>query len=185
MRKTTKTFFSSDIAMKALIVYSDFASAENASAKLRIVGASGDVRVRWIIKCWQVSVLKEPGPFENALVDAADAHLILFAERNSESIPTWICDWLKRWAGLRQILDAGLAVIGDGTSLELPGNSELSLLAQQLGLNFITGNEAGVEDTARGDVAAMHEKGLPSEGVSLPFAEPVTTHSNRFMGIID
>lgn len=149
MRRTTKTYFSSDITMKAFIVYADFASAANASATIRRVGASGDVRVRWIIKCWQVNVLREPGPFENALIDAADAHLILFAERHSQFIPSWICDWLKRWAVLRQIQNAALAVIGDGTSLTLPVNSELILLAEQLGLNFIAGNGATVKNAIR------------------------------------
>ena len=149
MRRTTKTYFSSDITMKAFIVYADFASAANASATLRRVGASGDVRVRWIIKCWQLNVLREPGPFENALVDAADAHLILFAERHLQSIPSWVCGWLKRWALLRQIHEAALAVIGDGSRLELPANSELILLAQQFALNFITGNGASVKDATR------------------------------------
>ena len=171
--------------MKAFILYADFASAANASATLRRVGASGDLRVRWIIKCRQADVLKEPGPFENALVDAADAHLILLAERQSQPIPSWVCDWLKRWALLRQIQDAGLAVIGDGTSLELPGDSELILLAQQFGLNFITGNDASVKDATRGEVPSMHEKALPSEGVRPHFAESVTTHSYRFIGIND
>jgi hypothetical protein len=155
MRRTTKTCFSSDITMKAFIVYADFASAANASATLRRVGASGDVRVRWIIKCRQVNVLREPGPFENALVDAADAHLILFAERHLQPIPSWVCDWLKRWALLRQIQDAALGVIGGGTGLELPGNSELILLAQQFGLIFITGNGATVKGATRGDVPTM------------------------------
>jgi len=185
MRKTIKTYFSSDITMKAFIVYADFASAANATATLQRVGASGEVRVRWIIKCCQVNVLREPGPFEQALIDAADAHLILFAERHSQFIPSWVCDWLKRWAMLRQIQDAGLAVIGDGTSLELPGNSELILLAQQFGLNFITGNDATVKDATRRDVPSTHEKALPSEGVRPHFAESVTTLSYRFIGIND
>jgi hypothetical protein len=169
--------------MKAFIVYSDFASAANANATLRRVGGRAGVRVRWIIKCWQVNVMREPGPFENALIDAADAHLILFAERHSQFIPSWICDWLKRWAVLRQIQDAALAVIGDGTSLTVPVNSELILLAEQLGLNFITGNGATVKDVTRGGVLLTHEQALPFEGVGPRFAESVSIHSYRFMGI--
>ena len=184
-RLNTALHISGEATMKAFIVYADFAFAANASATLRRVGDSDDVRVRWIIKCCQVNVLREPGPFEKALIDAADAHLILFAERHSQLIPSWICDWLKRWAMLRQIQDAGLAMIGDGTSLELPGNSELILLAQQLGLNFITGNDATAKDTTRGDVPSAHEKALPSERVRPHFTESVTTHSYRFTGIND
>jgi hypothetical protein len=169
--------------MKALIVYADIASAANANAKLRHVGGRAGVRVRWIVKCWQVNAMREPVPFENALIDAADAHLILFAERHSRFIPSWICDWLKRWAVLRQIQDAALAVIGDGTSLTLPVNSELILLAEQLGLNFITGNGATVKDVPRGGVLLTHEQALPFEGVEPRVAESVSTHSYRFMGI--
>ena len=169
--------------LKAFIVYADFASAANANATLRRVGRRAGVRVRWIIKCWQVNVLREPGQFENALIDAADAHLILFAARHSQLIPSWICDWLKRWAVLRQIQDAALAVIGDGTSLTLPVNSELILLAEQLGLNFITGKGTTVKDVTRGDVLLTHEQALPFERVGPRFAESVSTHSYRFIGI--
>ena len=169
--------------MKAFIVYADFASVANANATLRRVGDSDDVRIRWVTKCCQVDVLREPGPFEKALIDAADAHLILFAARHSQFIPSWICDWLKRWAVLRQIQDAALAVIGDGTSLTLPVNSELILLAEQLGLNFITGKGTTVKDVTRGDVLLTHEQALPFEGVGPRFAKSVSTHSYRFIGI--
>ena len=169
--------------MKAFIVYADFASAANANATLQRVGGRAGVRVRWIIKCWQVNVMREPGQFENALIDAADAHLILFAERYSQFIPSWICDWLKRWAVLRQIQDAALAVIGDGTGLTLPVNSELILLAEQLGLNFMTGNGATIKDVTIGGVLLTHEQTPPFEGVGPRFAESVSIHSYRFIGI--
>ena len=127
--------------------------------------------------------MREPGPFENALIDAADAHLILFTERHSQFITSWICDWLKRWAVLRQIQDAALEVIGDGTRLTVPVNSEVILLAEQLGLNFITGNAATVKDVTRGGVLLTHKQALPFEGVGPRFAESVSIHSYRFMGI--
>ena len=174
---------SSDSTMKAFIVYADFASAANANATLRRVGARAGVRVRWIINRCQVNVMREPGPFENALIDAADADLILLAERHSQFIPSWICEWLKRWAVLRQIQDAALAVIGDGTSLALPVDSELIRLAEQLGLNVITGHGATVKDAARGGVLLTHEEALPFEEGGPRFVELVRTHSYRFIGI--
>jgi hypothetical protein len=174
---------SSDSTMKAFIVYADFASAANANATLRRVGARAGVRVRWIIKCRQVNVLREPGPFENALIEAADAHLILLAERHSQFIPSWICEWLKRWAVLRQIQDAALAVMSDGTSLPLPVHSELVWLAQQLGLNVITGDGATVKAVTRGGVLLTHEQALRFEGEGPRFAESVSKNSYRFIGI--
>jgi len=84
-----------------------------------------------------------------------------------------------------KIQDAGLVVIGDGTSLEFPGNSALILLAQQFGLKFITGNDPSVKDVTRGDVPSMHERALPTEGVRPHFAESLTIHSYRFIGIND
>jgi len=164
MKKPTKPYLSSYITLKAFIIYANFASAANANATLRRVGGRAGVRVRWIIKCWQVNVLREPGPFENALIDATGAHLILFAERHSQFIPSWICDWLKRWAVLRQIQDAALAMIGDGTSLTLPVNSELILLAEQLGLNFIAGNGATVKNAIRVHSGAQYRISLEFEG---------------------
>jgi hypothetical protein len=161
MKKPTKPCLASDITMKVFIVYADNASVAHANATLERVGGRVGVSIRWIIKCWQVNVLRDPVPFENALVDAADAHLILFAKRHPQLIPSWICDWLKRWAVVRQIQEAALAAIGDGTGLELPANSELIMIAQQFSLNFITGNGASVTDATNGELPGRgpHRRG--------------------------
>jgi hypothetical protein len=170
--------------MRALIVYDDFAAAARANATLQRIGCRGDVSVHWIIKPWQVNVLREAIPAETALADAAEAHLILFAGRRAQSIPFWIRDWLERWTALRQIQDAALAVIDDGygAGIANPANSELSHLAQRYGLNLITdeGTVAKAAASLFGRFSQEHE--LPLALEQSRFADSAMCDSVRGLG---
>jgi hypothetical protein len=141
----------SDLVMKALIVYDDFASAAKANATLQRIGHRSKVRVRWIIKPWQVNVLREEMTAENALTDAVDAHLILFAGQRAQSIPLWIHAWLDRWAALREIQDAAVAVINGGYNggLVTSDSSELAALVLRHGLTFIADEGTAARDAAK------------------------------------
>ena len=149
--------------MKALIVYDDFACAAKANAALQRVGHRAKVKVQWIIKLWQVNVLREERPAESALTDAVDAHLILFAGRCAQSIPCWIRDWLERWVAIRKIQDAAVAVInhGEGAGFVSSANFELAALVQQHGLNFVTGEAAEAKDAASLFVRFSREREVP------------------------
>lgn len=54
---------------------------------------------------------------EEAMSDAADAHLIVFAFRNTRSVPAWLMNWLGRWAVLRQSLANFIYVLDAERSL--------------------------------------------------------------------
>jgi hypothetical protein len=174
---------SSDLEMKALIIYDDFASAARANTTLQNIGRR--VKVRWAIKPWQTNILREGIPARNALVEAVDAHLILFAWPRTNTVPFWIRDWLKQWVAIRQIPDAAVALMDERIGFAPEEESELALLACQFGLEFITDDSAIPRSTSKLPVHFA-----PNEELALPverwrFAEPPANQSHRFAGIND
>jgi len=136
---------SSDFLMKAVIIYDDLPSATKAYGTLQRVGLRPDVGVRWAIIPWRVDIMKEATAAKNALVDAQDAHLIVFAGWSDQSIPSGLRHWFERWAALRRIPNAAVAVIPDNNAcLAAP---KLHIFAQQDGLAFL-GNEGTVARNA-------------------------------------
>jgi hypothetical protein len=135
--------------MKALIVYDDIACAANTTAILHRVAHHADITVTWEIRPWRLSLLEIPSAAKHVLADAADAHLIVFALRNTPNLPEWTTSWLEQWAILRQTPDAALAIIGDGTPEASAGQATvlLSRFARQHGLSFIFNNHGGTVDT--------------------------------------
>src|SRR5271156_5278076 len=97
--------------MKALVIYDDFVCAEKANAALQHSAQNANVSVQWNIRPWRVDMLKFPPTAEEALTEAIDADLIVFAGRSAQSLPFWLQRWLEHWAKCRRIQDAALAVI--------------------------------------------------------------------------
>lgn len=127
-------------AMKALIIYDNFAFAARANTMLQRAGEQTEAAVHWNIRPWRVDSLNMARNADEALMDAADTHLIVFAGHRARSVPSWLLNWLERWVACRQVKDAAFAVIGgtDGETLSLPAAPELSRFAKQHGLSFIT-----------------------------------------------
>lgn len=138
--------------MKALIIYDNFAFAARANTILQRASVRADATIHWNIKPWRVDSLNLGRNADEALLDAADSHLIVFAGHRAQSIPSWLLDWLERWAACRQIQDAAFAVIGgpNGQMLSMPASPELSHFAKRHGLSFITGEAGIVDDQQRG-----------------------------------
>src|SRR5258707_5659323 len=98
--------------MKALIVYDDATCAAATNAILHRAADRADISVKWDVRPWRLNMLRFTPTAEEAMSDAADAHLIAFAFRNTQSLPTWLMNWLERWALLQQSPGAALAIIG-------------------------------------------------------------------------
>jgi hypothetical protein len=120
--------------MKALIVYDDATCAATTNAILHQAADRADISVKWDIRPWRLNMLRFPPTAEEAMSDAADAHLIVFAIRNTQSFPTWLMKWLERWAVLRQSPGAALAIIGCGTA---EASVAMRQFARRFGLSFI------------------------------------------------
>jgi len=135
--------------MKAAIIYDDFNVAIKAGATLRQSAHQSSLAIEWHISLWRANILKFPPVATEALMDAAEAHLIIFAGACARPIPAWLLNWLERWVTLRQVKDAVLAVVSaDGTGgFSLSASSDVARFARRHGLDYIS--DTGV---ASGDV---------------------------------
>ncbi len=92
--------------MKALIIYDDLTGATRATAALKRAALRANVGADWDIKPWRTDALKFPSVADRALIEAADADLIVLAGPQAHSLPTWLEDWLRCWVIRRNIEDA-------------------------------------------------------------------------------
>jgi hypothetical protein len=139
----------STTSMKALIIYDDLTGATRATAALKRAALRANVGADWDIKPWRTDALKFPSVADRALIEAADADLIVFAGPQAHSLPTWLEEWLRGWAVRRDVEDAALAVIQQvsaGVSLVAPAVPQLRRFAAFHGLSFIIENETTPED---------------------------------------
>jgi hypothetical protein len=152
--------------MNALIIYDNFSSATTAVATLQHAAHRAEINAPWNIKPWRVDVLRFPLAADEALKEAADADLIVFADPQAYPLPTWLKEWLERWAKRRQVGDAALAVIRDrtGGGQSAPAAPELSGFAVRHGLSFITESASVRENVAASVVRTQHERKLPGHG---------------------
>jgi hypothetical protein len=173
------------LKMKAVIICDDFAFVAQANAKLQRVGRRRDVRAQWSVKSWPVNALNQSGMAEKALVEAADAHLIIVPARRAHTFPPWLRDWLERWAALRQIPEAALAVIGDvsDTDSTMTVSPELTSFVRKNGLNFITDKAVVPKNRTKLEPRAPRERTLPQRTEQSRFVDAATRDSFRGLGI--
>src|SRR2546422_48786 len=129
--------------VKTLIIYDNFACAAKASATLQHAANHANASADCEVKPWRLDVLRLPSVAEEALIEAADADLIVFAGPRAYSLPNWLQEWLECWVRSREVEDAALAVIREGTGpgLTAPSTPELYRFAARHGLSFIIENE--------------------------------------------
>ena len=134
--------------MNAVIIYDEFDYATKAKATLERAAHRTDEITHWSVRLWRVDVLKLPLADEVALAEAVEAHLIMLAVCQVQSLLPWLMDWLERWATCRQLQEAALAVWG-GESADTRlarATPELSQFAGHHGLSLIFDDNALVED---------------------------------------
>jgi hypothetical protein len=139
--------------MNAAIIYDELARAVKANTMLEEALFRAHEKVRWNVKPWPLNLLKLPPTATEALSDLKDVHLIVFAIRPAQLLPTGLLDWLGQWAERRQVGEAALAVFNDGNgeTPPTPAVFELAQFAERQGLNFIFHKR----DFARGGSAAF------------------------------
>ncbi|MGO8701340.1 MAG: enoyl-CoA hydratase/isomerase family protein [Limisphaerales bacterium] len=105
--------------------------------------------------------------------------------RRAYSLPSWLRDWLERWAALRQIQDAALAVIDDDKDdgLTTKVSSELTQFVRKHGLNLITDEGAVGRDAVKLFARLCRERELPPPIERSRFADTVTSDSFRGVGV--
>jgi len=171
--------------MKAVIICDDIAFAAKADATLRRTGRPDDIQIQWIVKYWPTSALHGDALAEKALVEALDAHLIVLAARDAEFVPSWLFDWLNRWAKQRQIQDAALGFLGDSNATG-PTQSlcpALSILIRDHGLNIIMDRAVASRESTKIPFRFSDEGEISLPVVRESFVNPIRRHSYRGMGI--
>jgi hypothetical protein len=141
-----------DSAMKALIIYDNVESALNANNLLRNAAHRTDARFNWKINLLRVNMLRFQSVASEALGEALDTDLIVFAIRRTPSLPVWLVNWLEQWAALRHTPAAALAVIRDSDAKEFLAQAIVDLyqFARRYGLTIIgTDHKANNDEWAR------------------------------------
>lgn len=169
--------------MKALIIYDDFNSAVKASITLLHSAHQADFTVRWNIRPWRADLLKFPPTADEALTEALDAHLIVFAGHSAQSLPVWLERWLEQWAKNRQIKDAALAVVSAERSEALSSASakpDLSQFARRHDLSFIFDDGTTSIPSAIGDKPSSIEDNQHEHELSVsPFLPQIPDTKTR------
>lgn len=135
--------------VNVVIIYDELASATKANAVLERVFHQASQIGMWNVKPWRLDLLNVPAIAAEALKDTADAHLIVFALRPTQSPSEWLLDWLEQWASKRQVGEAALAVFVGGNG-EAPSTTtavrQLPQFARRHGLNFIFDASIAAQD---------------------------------------
>ena len=80
--------------MNAVVIYDKFDFAAKAKAMLERAAHGTGETTHWSVKPWRVDMLKLPPAAEAALAEAAEAHLIVLALRQVQSLsPGWWTGW--------------------------------------------------------------------------------------------
>jgi len=171
--------------MKALIIYDDLTGATRAAAALKSAAWRANVSAGWDIRPWRTDALKFPSVADKALIEAADADLIVLAGPQAHSLPTWLEEWLRCWVIRRNIVDAALAVLYDesGGVLVATDAPHLSQFAERHGLSLITENETSPKDqtlSTRRAQSARRRPVFPTSETAVPVPIP---SSYRNLGI--
>ncbi len=163
--------------MKAVIIYDDFTSAAKANAALQRSAHHLDMSIKWNVRPWRLDMLKFPPTAEEALNEAIDAHLIVFAGVTAKSLPAWFDDWLEHWAKCRRIDEAALAIINDGTKHTSSPSvmAEISRFAERCGLGFIVSDLTAAGTDLPFSVRNLAEYKLPLLSIQL---RPVGTSAH-------
>jgi hypothetical protein len=151
-----------DSAMKALILHDDFTLAAKAEATLQRALTCADAAVRWTVNSVPINALRQPAAAERILVEALDAHLIVFAGKCAQLLPLCVYQWLEQWVDMRRVPDAGLAVMDNERQSSFGDVApELSRFASKHQLTFIIDESPAPANRAKLSIRGTLEEGFP------------------------
>jgi hypothetical protein len=158
--------------MNAVIIYDTFDFGAQANAMLKRATHRKDETTLWDVRLWRADLLKMPLAAETALMEAAEAHLIMLAVQHVQSLLPWLMDWLERWALRRKIQEAALAlwVGGSAENRSAQTTREFSQFAENHGLSLIFDDNAKVEGKSSMIATVLDDCERPEErrGFSAP-----------------
>jgi len=130
--------------MKALIIYDDATFALRANFLLRNAAHGANSKNDLDVNLWRSNMLRFQSVAREALAEALDVDLIVFAGPQVSLLPRWLKGWLEEWAARRQVQDAALALIEDQalTTGRTSIAAELCEFARQHELGFVASRES-------------------------------------------
>jgi hypothetical protein len=132
--------------MTALILYDTFTLASKANTLLQRASAKADGSLDWKVIPWRTHLLRSASFTELALAEAADAHLIICAWRDSHPFHHWTESWLVQWNSCRKVHDAAIALVSENDdTVQMGAAMELSRFAERHGLPLIIAQRAAPE----------------------------------------
>jgi hypothetical protein len=173
--------------VNAVIIYDRFDLASKAKAMLERAAHRTDETIHWRFIPWRVDVLKLPPAAETALAEAAEAHLIVLAVSQVQSLFRWLVDWLERWATCRQVQEAALAVWdgGNGDTRRAQEIRELSQFAGRHGLSLVLEDKSLVPDKSSTLLSDLRKREVfMTATLQRILAKPVRDHYDHW-GIND
>ena len=131
-----------EMTLKATVIYDDFDFATRAAALLERVAIRVHEAIVWDVKPWRLDVLKQAALAETAITEAADADLLVFALRETDSPPAELMMWLEDWGARRRIEDTAVMLLTPGErAAATPFWHELKEFAARQGLDFLSSHE--------------------------------------------
>ena len=168
-----------------MIIYDECDCARKASALLQRASDRADAATRWSVKPWRLDMLNLSPLRQEALRDAAEAHLVVLAVCLKADLPPRLLNWLEAWAVRRQVQDAALAVFdgsGDNT-LSATATPALSDFAQRHGLSFIFGDVSPAEDESVELWEDLHKREAAQTPTMVHILEQVSPGNHQHWGI--
>lgn len=172
--------------MDAVIIYDDRALAAKANGMLTSAVHHAGEAWQWSVKPWRLDLLMLPSAADEALQDAAQAHLIVLAVGSLDACSPSLLGWLEKWAACRQVPEAALAMLdksASGDLLSAMTPPELSLFATRHGLSFIFGDVNPVENDGTALDPDRREPEFPVTPARLPMPGEPTATAYRSWGI--
>jgi len=165
-----------EMTLKATVIYDDFDFATRAAALLERVAVRVHEAIMWEVKPWRLDLLKQAALAETAVVEAADADLLVFALSQTHLPPAELLLWLEDWGGRRRVEDTAVMLLTPGErAAATPFWHELKEFAARQGLAFLSSHEVREDGDSMRFIHQLWERRQPGAALELLADSPQPT----------
>jgi len=141
--------------MKVFVIYDSFALACKANVELQRAAINIGGAFQWNICPCPTRTILEEATASQALAEAQDAHLLLFALDDSTPFSNRIETWLEGWALSRTVADSAIGILSNSNDIrKLRAYIGLLDFAERRGLGLVLSRLRFPEFNVSGSVLA-------------------------------